>query len=123
MPLLNENKTEDEKVLMMQWLKVREIVKQQFGKRPDINAILMIIGINELGQIKEKYEKEEKQDLMHIAICALFEDEGYFKFEGLDQDGWPHYVTLTNIPKGKLREQEALLKQKIIQYFQAMKLL
>lgn len=123
MPLLNENKTEEEKALMMQWLKVRDIVKQQFGKRPDINAILMIIGINELGQIKEKYEKEEKQDLMHIAICALFEDEGYFKFEGLDQDGWPHYATLTNIPKGKLREQEALLKKKIIQYFEAMKLL
>jgi hypothetical protein len=122
-PLLNENKTEDEKELMMLWLKVREVVKQQFGKRPDINAILMLIGINELGVIKEKYEKEEKQDLMHIAICALFEDEGFFKFAGLDKDGWPHYETLTNIPKGKLREQEALLKKKIIQYFQVMNLI
>ncbi|MEI6311346.1 MAG: hypothetical protein WCP57_03700 [Bacteroidota bacterium] len=123
MPLLNENKSEEEKEQMMLWLKVREIVKKQFGKRPDINAILMLIGINELGVLKEKYEKEEKQDLMHIAICALFEDEGFFKFEGLDKDGWPHYETLTNIPKGKLREQEALLKKKIIQYFQAIKLL
>ena len=123
MPLLNENKTEDEKELMMLWLKVREVVKQQFGKRPDINAILVLIGINELCVIKEKYEKEEKQDLMHIAICALFEDEGFFKFVGLDKDGWPHYETLTNIPKGKLREQEALLKKKIIQYFQVMNLI
>jgi hypothetical protein len=123
MPLLNENKSEDEKGEMMKWLKVRQYVNTHFGKRPDINAVLMIIGINELGEVKETYTKEEKQDLMHIAICALFEDEGYFKFAGFDKDGWPHYDTLENIPKGKLREQEGLLKRKIIGYFEVLGLL
>ena len=123
MPLLNEGKSEDEKSQMMQWLKVRQYVHSQFGKRPDINAVLMLIGINELGIVKETYTKEEKQDLMHIAICALFEDEGYFKFDSFDKDGWPHYETLENIPKGKLREQEGLLKKKIISYFEALQLI
>jgi len=123
MPLLNENKTEEEKDSMMKWLKVRQYVNTNFGRRPDINAVLMIIGINELGVVKEIYTKEEKQDLMHIAICALFEDEGYFKFAGFDQDGWPHYDTLQNIPKGKLREQEGLLKRKIIAYFEVLGLI
>ena len=70
--------------------------------------------------IKEKYEKEEKQDLMHIAICALFEDEGYFKFEGLDQDGWPHYEYNRNKEKLTHEQQEMLLKKMFIQYIKKL---
>lgn len=123
MPLLKNEQSDEEQALSRNWLKVREVVKQRFGKRPDINAMLMIIGINELGIIKEQYEKEEKQDLMHIAICKLFEPDGYFKFIGNDEEGWPHYDTVINVPKGKLREQEALLKQKIIDYFIELQLI
>lgn len=118
MPLLNENKTEDEKELMMLWLKVREVVKQQFGKRPDINAILVLIGINELGVIKEKYEKEEKQDLMHIAICKVLSLAGYYELEGLDAQGWPHWKLVKKLPHFDLLEQEKLLKMHVIEYFE-----
>ena len=46
MPLLNE-KNEDEKSLALRWYQVRNQVKEQFGERPDINAMLFIIGMNE----------------------------------------------------------------------------
>ena len=73
MPLLNnEEKNEDEKSFAFRWYQVRNRVKEQFGQRPDINAMLFIIGINEVGIVKEKWEKEEKQDLMHVAVCKLF---------------------------------------------------
>ena len=111
--------------LDFEWLRVQHLVKDSMRREtlPDLNTVLFLIGIQELGRWKKKFGKEEKQDLMHIAICALFEDEGYFKFAGFDQDGWPHYDTLQNIPKGKLREQEGLLKRKIIAYFEALGLI
>jgi len=75
------------------WLKVRHYVKDTFKKNklPDLNAVLMMIGINELGVIRTKWTKEEKQDLMHIAVCKLLSFDGHYGFKGLDADGWPHY--------------------------------
>jgi len=117
MPLLFEGKSEDQKSNMLRWLQVRDYVNNHFGKRPDLNAILFLIGINELGKIQEVWSKEEKQDLMHVAICTLFMNEGYFEFMGRDEEGWPHFEATEKLPKGKLREQEELLKSKIIDYF------
>ena len=77
MAILRKGKSEKELKLQERWFDVRRVVKTRFEKRPDINAILFLIGINELGFIKETWEKEEKQDLMHVAICALFEKDGF----------------------------------------------
>lgn len=98
------------------WAAVRAFVKNQFGQRPNLNAILFLIGVNELGQLRS-FEKEEKQDLMHIAVCYLLEADGFYRFIGRDDDGWPHYEALIELPNMKLPEQEALLKERIIAYF------
>lgn len=120
MPLLNENKSEEEKDFLFRWYKVRNMVKEQFGQRPDVNAMLFVIGMNEVGIIKEKWEKEEKQDLMHVAMCKLLEPEGYFKYTHADQEGWPHYEVLKPLPVMDLRAQEEFLKHKIVAYFEAL---
>jgi len=101
------------------WLKVRHYVQDTFkkDKLPDLNAVLMMIGINELGVIRTKWTKEEKQDLMHIAVCKLLSFDGHYGFKGLDADGWPHYELLQPVATKGVKEQEALLKQKAIQYF------
>jgi len=101
------------------WLKVRHYIKDTFkkDKLPDLNAILMVIGINELGEIRTKWSKEEKQDLMHIAICKLLSFDGIYGFKGMDADGWPHYELLQPIAVKGVKEQGTLLKQKIVQYF------
>jgi hypothetical protein len=117
MPLLNdENKVDTQ--ASVGWFAVRRFVKETFGKRPDINAILFLIGMNELGIHKEEWEKEEKQDLMHIAVCRLYEKEGYYKFINRDAEGWPHYEIQKVIPNIHLKEQEGWLKEKIVAYFQ-----
>ncbi len=102
-----------------EWLQTRHYVKETMNRDilPDLNAILFLIGIQELGFVKEKFSKEEKQDLMHIAICHLLSDDGYFEFEGRDADGWPHWKALRPIEVSGVKEQERMLQEKIIKYF------
>ena len=57
MPLLNEN-SKHQTQNIEGWFAVRRFVKDTFGKRPDINAILFLIGMNEVGVYKEEWEKE-----------------------------------------------------------------
>ena len=63
-----------------------------------------------------KYSKDEKQDLMHIAVCRLMSQFGYYELEGLDQDGWPHWKLVKKLPPLTLKEQDLLLKQAVIEY-------
>jgi hypothetical protein len=100
-----------------QWLELRMKLKTQFGKPPDLNAILFLIGIRELGTVKKKFSKEEKQDLMHIATCSILSASGYYDLAGLDQDGWPHWVPKKKLPVMNLSEQEDFIKDHVIQYF------
>jgi len=105
--------------LDFEWLRVRHLVQDRFKKDtlPDLNAILFLIGIQELGRWKKEFTKEEKQDLMHIAVCRLLSYDGYYEFAGRDEDGWPHWRQLRTVPKRDLREQELLLKMHVIRYF------
>ena len=109
----------DEWELEFEWLKVRHFIKESFGKDqlPDLNAILFLIGIQELGRWKTSFTKEEKQDLMHIAVCRLLSYDGYYAFQGRDADGWPHYQLVRPVPGKNLKEQEELLKINVIRYF------
>lgn len=89
------------------------------GKRPkDLNAVLFLIGVQELGKGSRVFSKEEKQDLMHIAICKVLSYSGYYKLDGLDAEGWPHWVVVRKLPHFDLLEQEKLLKMHVMEYFQ-----
>ena len=106
------------------WLRVRHIVQRIFKKEglPDLNAILFLIGIQELGRWQTEFTKEEKQDLMHIAVCRLLSYDGYYEFEGRDADGWPHWKKLRSIPVKGVKDQEKLLKERAIIYFKDLEL-
>jgi len=109
-----------DKELEQRWKQVQQRVYRQFRKNPDINAILFLIGVRELGQVKQRFTKEEKQDLMHIAVCRLLSDLGYYRLAGLDQDSWPHWEAVKKLPKISAPEQERLLKELIIDYFEKL---
>ena len=102
-----------------EWLKVRHFVKDSMQRPnlPDLNGTLFLIGIQELGRWKDDFTKEEKQDLMHIAICELLTSDGYFEFQGRDEEGWPHYKEIRAVGIEGVKDQERLLKIKVIQYF------
>lgn len=105
--------------LDFEWLQVRHKVKtlMQLDKLPDLNGILFLIGVQEYGRPMRRFSKEEKQDLMHIAVCELLTAEGVYAFVGRDADGWPHYEQRTALPTQGVAAQETLLKQHIVRYF------
>ena len=109
-----------EEDLQVRWLKLRIKLKEKFGIKPDMNGVLLLIGIQELGQGPQAYSKEQKQDLMHIAICTILSPSGYYIFEGNDEEGWPHFKQLKALPEFNLYEQENFLKDHVLLYFNNM---
>ncbi len=101
-------------------IQYQEVVKQleeKFGEGMDLNAVLLLIGVQELGKGHQKFSKDEKMNLMHIAICTILEPYGFYKFTENDEEGWPHFEKVKVIPHLQQAEQEELLKEAIIQYF------
>jgi hypothetical protein len=104
--------------LQARWWKLEERMMQRFGKKPDLEAILFLIGMQELGALREKYTKEQKQDLMHVAVCTLLSTSGFYEMENVDEDGWPHFRQLKEVPSMPLPEQENFIKDHVLLYFQ-----
>ena len=100
------------------WQSLRQSLQKAIGKKPkDLNAVLFLIGVQELGKGRKVFSKEEKQDLLHIAICKVLSYSGFYKLEGIDEDGWPHWKLVKKLPHFDLLEQERLLKMHVLEYF------
>ncbi|MFA7448420.1 MAG: hypothetical protein WCY77_08290 [Weeksellaceae bacterium] len=116
---------EEKKDESLQWKKVEDFFIEHFtdGEKPDIDTMLFLIGVQELGKGKKKFKKDDKLNLMHIAVCRLLEPYGYYRFEGLDKDGWPEFEFLDTLPELKANEQSLLMRRAIIQYFEDRELI
>ncbi len=104
--------------LQVRWWTLEAKLVERFGKKPDMETILFLIGIQELGTVAERFTKEQKQDLMHIAVCKLLVPSGYYELTATDPDGWPHYKQLKPMPDLNPFEQEAFLKDHVLLYFE-----
>jgi hypothetical protein len=104
--------------LQARWWKLEEKLMERFNKKPDMEAILFLVGLQELGMIEEKFTKEQKQDLMHIAVCSLLSPSGYYELEAVDADGWPHYKQLKALPVMDMIAQENFMKDHVLLYFE-----
>ncbi len=104
--------------LQTRWWNLEAKLLERFEKKPDMETILFLIGIQETGFVKEKVTKEQKQDLMHVAVCSLLSKSDYYEVERVDEDGWPHFRQLREIPSWSLMEQENILKDHILLYFE-----
>lgn len=103
--------------LQVRWLKLRIKLKENYGIKPDMDGVLFLIGVQELGSGKQVYTKEQKQDLMHIAVCTVLMASGYYILEGYDEENWPHFKQLKALPEFNLFEQENFLKDHVLLYF------
>jgi hypothetical protein len=104
--------------LQQRWWNLEAKLVERFGKKPDLEAILFLIGMQETGFIKEKITKEQKQDLMHVATCTLLAQSHYYELEGRDKEGWPHYKQIKTLPVLNAFEQENFIKDHVLLYFE-----
>ena len=105
--------------LEKRWSKLLDGLKEAIGKKPnDLNGVLFLIGVQELGKGTKNFSKEQKQDLMHIAICKVLSYAGFYELDFIDQEGWPHWNLVKELPHFDLLEQEKLLKIHVLEYFE-----
>ncbi len=104
--------------LQQRWWNLEAGMVERFGKKPDLETILFLIGIQEFGQIREKFTKEQKQDLMHVAVCSLLAQSGIYELDSVDEEGWPHFRQLKPMPDMDAIQQENFLKDHILLYFE-----
>lgn len=100
-----------------EWQVLIDILTEKFGIEPDLQAVLFLIGVQELGMGYKKFKKDDKVNIMHIAICTVLEPYGYYEFEGRDKDGWPHFKQKETLPFLKPTEQNNLMIKAVLEYF------
>ncbi len=103
--------------LEQEFQEVTKKINRLFEADMDLNGIITMIGVQELGHGFRKFSKDEKLNLMHIATCTILEPYGYYKYTHDDDDGWPHFENVQKLPFLSDKQQEHLLKEAIIQYF------
>jgi hypothetical protein len=114
---MNEGNEDEGIHIQSRWARLEEILKDHFGKKPNLESILFLVGMREIGSGPREFTKEEKVDLMHIAICRVLSPSGYYQLDFVDQEGWPHWKETAPLPNVDLISQEILLKSHIIDYF------
>jgi len=105
------------KELEHNWKVLLERLSKQFDEPLDMQALLFLIGVQELGKGYQNLSKDQKIDVMHIAICTLLSPYGYYEFAGRDDDGWPHWKATEKLPYLKPGLQLQTMKEAIIAYF------
>jgi hypothetical protein len=99
------------------WQDTLQRVRKDFGEDLDMQGLLFLIGVQELGQGFRKFKKDEKIEVMHIAICTLLESAGIYNYEGRDEDGWPHFNRTSKLPHLAPQQQDLLIRKAIVEYF------
>lgn len=99
------------------WNALLEQLSEQFHADLDLQGVLYLIGVQELGKGYQEFSKDQKMDVLHVATCTLLEPYGFYVFDGKDKDGWPHWSNSEKLPALKPAQQHLLMKEAIIQYF------
>ncbi len=101
----------------LSWERLVKKISSPYGEELDVQAILFLIGIQELGHGYRKFTKDQKLDVLHIAVCTLLSQYGYYEYEGRDADNWPHWKATEKLPNLKPLQQNHLMRQAIVEYF------
>ena len=111
-------KIESEVNIKDQWSRLADKLETMFDMDINMESVLFLIGLRELGSNgKKEFTKEQKVDLMHIAMCRLLSQAGFYRLSHVDQDGWPHWELVDTVPLSDTATQTRLLKMLIIDYF------
>jgi hypothetical protein len=108
-----------DELLKARWETLQGRLSDQFadGDLMQLDAIIYLVGVQELGKPQDKFKKDDKVNLIHIGICTLLEPYGFYEFDFVDEDGWPHFNNISKLPVLKAGEQTVLMKEALVSYF------
>ncbi len=104
------------KDLEKKWEELIVRLEKQFDDEMSLKGILYLIGVQELNFGIKRFSREEKINVLHVATCKLLSGFGYYKFESIDKDGWPHYKEIKPLKNLSEKDQQDLIKEAIINY-------
>ena len=102
--------------LNKKWDALVNKLEKQFNEEMTLKGILYLIGVQELNVGIKRFGREEKLDILHLAVCKILSPYGYYKFDKVDEEGWPHWVELKALKNLDETEQNLLMKKAIINY-------
>lgn len=102
--------------LEKRWEVLVKNLEKRFNQEMTLKGILYLIGIQELSHGVQEYSREQKINVLHVAVCKILTPFGFYKFDKIDEDGWPHYIELKAIKKLSEKNQELLMKEAVIKY-------
>jgi hypothetical protein len=98
------------------WDVLANKINKRFDDTLDVESVLFVIGMQELGQVIDKFTKDQKLEVIHVAVCVILEPFGFYEFEGRDKDAWPHWKIVKELPRLDNNQQEQLIKEGILEY-------
>ena len=104
------------KNLSKKWEELTRSLEERFNDEVSLKGILYLIGVQELNFGRKDFSKEDKINVLHVATCKLLCKRGYYRFDRVDKDGWPHYIELKPLKSLSALDQENLIKEAIIDY-------
>ena len=102
--------------LEKRWGVLVKNLEKRFNQEITLKGILYLIGVQELNRGVQEYSREQKINVLHVAVCKILTPFGFYKFDKIDEDGWPHYIELKAIKKLSEKNQESLMKEAVIKY-------
>lgn len=114
-----QNNLRRDQKLKDRWDHLVIILSERFsdGETLDVEGVLYLVGLQELGQVHRKMKKDDNVNLIHIGICTVLESYGYYRFDFFDDEGWPHFELVEELPPLKPGEQSVLMKEALVEYF------
>ncbi|MCS7152889.1 MAG: hypothetical protein N2253_07310 [Bacteroidia bacterium] len=99
------------------WEKLCEEAERRYGKQPSEEFLLFLVGLNYMGRFPEGDERVVKLNLIQLGTLVLLARRGYVQEVGKDEQGWPHWEPLQALPSWTPAEEQAFLREVLIEYF------
>ncbi len=109
--------------LQKRWQNFESKLAERLGKQPDMEEVLLFIGIRESGLPPKAFSEKEIMELKQMAVCTLLAPARYFELMWVDDTGWPHFRNLEPVPKMSDAEWNVFLKPLVLKYAEKNKLI
>ena len=113
--------SEDE--MQQRWLKLNTVLMERLGKQPDLDDILLFIGIKESGLPPKQFTDAEIYNLKQIAVSTILVPARYYELIWVDDFGWPNFRQLQREPVMTAPEREKFLQPYVIMYAEKHRLI